>query len=220
MADLERARRQHARVVQRLPNSTGQPAVLAPLGWLSMNAYISQLKITFLWRVLNLPDRNIYKCVVLHVLDRCFQCENETQLGIGLVQDMYRAVCSYDIKDELSKCVALNNYGDIEERKCWIKRRIREYELYSWKASCLMYPSLNIYRETVEDIRMHTWWSYADKFPHSMGNVSTVMSLLLGAEPKGSHEKCYGRRACDLCKKCYDQDAKHTLFQCSFGIKM
>lgn len=79
-----------------------------------------------------------------------------------------------------------------------------------------MYPSLELYCQTVEDIRLHTWWTYADKFPHLTGKISTVVTLLLGTHPKGTNAKAYKRKSCELCAEHYADIACHVLFQCQF----
>ena len=210
--ELEQAHRQHAKIVQGLSRSSPNPAVLATMGWLSLSAHISKIKLVFLWRILCLPG-NVYKDVVLTILNKCFQCKNYVNIDTGPIQDMYKAVCKYNMKDELIRCIQMGEYGNISERKRLIKRIVWEHERCSWRASCLMYPSLDIYCQTVEDIRLHTWWTYADKFPHFTAKISTVMSLLLGTQSKGTNEKAYKKKSCELCDEHYVETASHVLFK-------
>ena len=77
-----------------------------------------------------------------------------------------------------------------------------------------MYPSLDIYCQTVKDIRLHTWLTYADKFPHFTVKISTVVSLLLGTHPKGTNEKAYKKKSCELCDDHYVETTCHVLFKC------
>ena len=45
--ELEQAHRRHARNVQGLSRSSPNPAVLSTLGWLSLSAHISKIKLMF-----------------------------------------------------------------------------------------------------------------------------------------------------------------------------
>ena len=45
--ELEKAHRHHAKIVQGIPNMVHKPAVLAPLGGLSMKGYIAIKKMFF-----------------------------------------------------------------------------------------------------------------------------------------------------------------------------
>ena len=61
---------------------------------------------------------------------------------------------------------------------------------------------------------MHTWWTYADKFPHSTAKISTVLSLLLGTQPKHTHVAVFDRKCCGLCEENYEENAEHIWFKC------
>ena len=114
--ELEQAHRQHAKIVQGLSRSSPNPAVLATLGWLSLSAHISKIKLVFLWRMLCLPG-NVYKDVVLTILNKCFQCKNDVDIGTGPIHDMYKAVCKYNMKDELMRCIQMGEYEKCSERE-------------------------------------------------------------------------------------------------------
>ena len=76
-----------------------------------------------------------------------------------------------------------------------------------------MYRSLDIYCQTVEDIRLPTWWTFAGKFPHSAAKISTGMSLLLGTQPKGTSERPYKKTSCEFCDEHYVETACHVHFK-------
>ena len=138
----------HAKIVHGLSRRSPHPGVLATLGWLSMSGNIFKIILLFLWRILCLPG-NVYKDVVLTILNKCFQCENDVDIGYGPIQDMHKTVCKYNLKDELIRYIHMGDYGDMSERKRLIKRILWEHERCSWRASCLMYPaSLDTYCHT------------------------------------------------------------------------
>ena len=109
---------------------------------------------------------------------------------LGSVWEVYmqQAAFLYNLKDEFIRCIEMGDYGNISERKWLIKSIVWEHERCSWRASCLMCPSLDIYCQTVKDIRLDMC---ADKFSHFTAKISTVVSLLLGTLPKGTSEKAY-----------------------------
>ena len=113
--ELEQAHWQHAKIVQGLSRSSPNPAVLATLGWLSLSAHISEIKLVFLWRILCLPG-NVCKDVVLTILNEYFQCKNYVDIGTGPIPDMYKAVCKNNIKYELIRCIEMGEYGNISEK--------------------------------------------------------------------------------------------------------
>ena len=59
MAELEKAHRSNAKLVQGLPSCTPNPAPLAALGWISLASYISMIRIMFMLRTLCTKDGNI-----------------------------------------------------------------------------------------------------------------------------------------------------------------
>ena len=126
--ELEEARRQHAKIVQGLSLSSLNPVVLATIGWLSLSAHISKIKLVFLWGFLCLPG-NVYKNVVLTILNKCFQCKNDVDIGTGPMQDMYKAVCKYNMKDELINCIKMGIMEIFQKEKGLIKRIVWEHEM-------------------------------------------------------------------------------------------
>ena len=98
--------------IRHIQTSSPNPAVLATLGWPSLSAHTSKIKLVFLWRILCLPG-NVYKDVVLTILNKCFQCKNDVDIGTGPIEDMYKAVCKYNMEDELIRCIQIGDYGNI-----------------------------------------------------------------------------------------------------------
>ena len=52
LMELEKAYRQHCKLIQRLPQIIPNPAPLATVGWLGISGYIDIMKLCFMWRVL------------------------------------------------------------------------------------------------------------------------------------------------------------------------
>ena len=70
-----------------------------------------------------------------------------------------------------------NNYSQCDKNS--IKRMIKEHDFYEWKSTCLLYASLNTYIDSVNTIRMHTWWIVNQKLPHIYKSISAVMAVLM-----------------------------------------
>ena len=82
-----------------------------------------------------------------------------------------------------------------------------------WKSTCLLYKSLDIYRETVFNIGNHIWWKIASKVPNFTRNISGVMSVLMNSQPRGMFCKSIGKM-CAICESNVVDSAKHVLFEC------
>ena len=62
---LEQAHGSIAKLIQGLPRQTINATCIAPIGWISVEAFIDLMKMMFLWRVLSLPVNNIYKQIAI-----------------------------------------------------------------------------------------------------------------------------------------------------------
>ena len=74
MEELAKAHRHHAKIVQGIPNMVHKPAVLAPLGWISMKGYIAIKEMCFLWSILCYSDTDIYKIIDCPIDNQHMQC--------------------------------------------------------------------------------------------------------------------------------------------------
>ena len=85
-----------------------------------------------------------------------------------------------------------------------------------WKASCLMYHELGVYRSTVAQIKIHVWWKLSTIYPYLVRQISSVMAVLLGDQPWGLH--VHFRKShevlCTLCDTRRKDTPVHILFEC------
>jgi len=72
LEELEKAHRNHAKLIQGLPQNVPNPAPLATLGWMSMTSYIAIMKLCFLLKILCFPDGMIYKRVCVYIINSSF----------------------------------------------------------------------------------------------------------------------------------------------------
>ena len=86
-----------------------------------------------------------------------------------------------------------------------------------WRATCLLYPELDIYRNVIKQNTMHCWWSLTKAYPYLRKHVSAVFSVLMGCQPRGF--QCFTQNSlCVLCSECEIDSATHVLFICE-GLK-
>ena len=211
ISELEQAHRKFAKTIQGLSNNIPNAAPLATLGWVTKSSFIAMRKLIFLWQILTLPSDNIYKRMTELILCVIVQkgCDLFSNTPIG---SMYECAQRYGFDGLLEQCLNTKNYGDIENMKIKIKSHIIEHEKKCWNATCLLYPELNMYARSVNNITPHTWWKIARVHPHLMKKICFVMSLLMGSQPK-CFQCNFNRSTCALCCDIPDVPC-HILFQC------
>lgn len=215
---MEKGHRNNAIVIQGLPQTTHTPAPLATLGWLSMTAYIALRKILFLWQILCLPDGNIFKRAILYVIGNCIANVNMPNncIKISPVMDTYSMVCKYGLQDKLRKCIIENDFGNFKMEKSVIKRIVWEKEYSCWRASCLLYPEMDIYSGAIKCIAMTIWWKFVNRYPFMWRNVCNLVAIIMGAQPvKMGANWANIKYMCGLCRVCVRENAVHVLFECN-----
>ena len=65
----------------------------------------------------------------------------------------------------------------------------------------------------VENITLHPWWRFAKLCPQYSNQVSSVMSLLMGGQPKGLGRNFVSIR-CGICGSTEPEKPTHVLFRC------
>ena len=91
---------------------------------------------------------------------------------------------------------------------------IKEHDFYEWKSTCLLYASLNTYIDSVNTIRMHTWWIVNQKLPHLYKSISAVMAVLMGGQPSGL-QRNFDRKLCQICCDRVEDNAIHVILSCN-----
>ena len=114
--------------------NTPNPAPLATIGWLTITSQIDIMKMVFMWRILCLPINNIYRCVMLHVLQSGLDNTNYTN-DLSPTMSMFKTVKFYNLTDELKKCMYADNQGLMPWYKRLIKRVVYDRETACWRAT-------------------------------------------------------------------------------------
>ena len=98
--------------------------------------------------------------------------------------------------------------------KSYIKKYILDIEVQRWKASCLLYSSLRIFRKATVNIQMNCWWFFAKSMPTQSNKASSVISVLMGNQPQ-PYQQNFSRDKCALCDDQTYDDNMHVLFDCT-----
>ena len=213
MIELENAHRQHAKFIQGLPANIPKPAALATIGWLSIESYIAVRKLNFLWKILCMQNDNVYRKVAVFILQSMCIGKICNFKFTSPIISMYKTVTKYGLQSVLIRTINDGEISKLASLKTMTKKIIWENEVTKWKASCIMYRELSIYRNTMNDIKLHPWWNLARRRPHLYNAISSVMAVLLGGQPRKLQQN-FGSRACGLCLVGALESPQHILFEC------
>ena len=138
---------------------------------------------------------------------------SESEAVMGPVKSALYYACKYGLGNIFDSFINGGNSKDIESVKKHVKSVIFNHESQQWKASCLLYPQLNIYMHCVTNIRLHLWWSLAQVRPHYTRKISAVVAVLTDCQPRGL--QCnIGRTFCKICNNRAVDDSLHVLLKC------
>ena len=209
---IEHAHRQNAKIVQNISSNVSTPAPLATIGWLSMSAYISMIKIMFIFRTLCcLPANSVYRQVMVLRLNDCL---NGVNFKIPTpISNMFYHATKYGMLEDIRKCLNVDNCLNIEYWKSHVKKIIWQVEYDRWRFTCSMHEKLVMYRECVVKIEIHPWWSLLRIRPYLNKAVASVMSVLLGSQPKGLQVN-FDYTLCRLCCSRSPDTCSHILLYC------
>ena len=208
--ELEQAHLKQAKIIQGLPQNIATPAPLAAIGWLSIKANIALSKILFLVRILMLPDRNVYKNIVMFILQ---SKENEPGQSNSVILDMWKQAKKYDVWHLIENVISgkVTCYQNVKSE---MKHIIKEHDYYEWRVSCSMYQNLSFYSDMVHSVNMHTWWVVARKLPHIFKQISCLMAIVMGGQPRGL-QRNFDKSKCKLCSANCKEDPQHIIFNCN-----
>jgi hypothetical protein len=149
---LEQAHGSMAKLSQGLPQQTANVSCLATLGWRSMASHIDMLRILFLWRLLLLPISNVYKAMTL--LRLCYHLYHPDGLHTGPLAVMVETYKKYGLETLLDNAVKSGHYMPMSLFKAVVNKIINTTEDTRFKATCLLYKSLEMFNNCIHSIRM------------------------------------------------------------------
>ena len=209
---LDDAHRQNAKIVQGLPANISKQPPLTLLGWLTLESYIDMNKILFLWNMLCLPHENIYRRITTFIISLLLS-EHVHKKRDSPISSMLKVVTAYKRDEILREHLLRGDFGDFYRWKRLIKKIVWDNEITKWKLSCMLYSELDVYRNCVCHMGMHSWWQLARHKPNLTNLVSGVLAVLQGGQPRGM--QCnFDSKACKLCDTAQRDNAQHVLFVC------
>ena len=207
---IEQSHKTNAKLIMDMPNNTPSVTPLPMLGWLTINARIAILKLMFLWRIICLPIDNIYRRVLLCVLQPILKGNDYHTRSPTL--SLYKYVEEYNLVETLNNCLLLDNIGKLPEYKRLIKKVVYEKELVRWKVTALFFHDLPLYVECVQNIEINLWLRVVRLVPSLFRQVSAILAIIAGVEPR--RFQChFNNKRCFRCVNVLD-DPKHILFEC------
>ncbi len=117
-------------------------AVLAILGWTSLQAWIEKRRLLMLWEILSLSMDNIYKKICTDRLNR-LRGKSNNFVSHGLIALTYKVCVKYDLDVQVKDI--LN--GKIISNAAWkglVNSAIMERENTMWSISICLYSSLRL----------------------------------------------------------------------------
>ena len=211
MNELEQAHRYHAKVVQGVPQNVPTPAPLAPLGWQSIKSYIAIQKLTFLWRILSFKCNNLYKVIITSLF---FMYVQNQELGQSAVKQAFDLAKKYGMYDTFVAAIFNNEIDNYDAVKRKIKTRVKSLNHEEWYASCMMYPCLSdIYLSVQTETAMNVWYKCCNSMPNLTKQVSNIMAIIMGCQPKGMQHNIDGL-TCLLCNTGERDTPCHVLLVC------
>ena len=212
---LEQAHGKMAKMIQGLPTQTPNSICIAPLGWISLEAYLDKMKLLFLWRILVLSINSIYKQVAIERICKILSGHCRLQSPISNIVETFRR---YNLIDELLLAVSTGVYMPIEEFKNVVKTRVYDYDNERYKISLKMVKNVDLFSLCVPEIKWWTWWKYAFRRPDKVNNCRVLMRLIAGQSSLKAHEYRYNDaedKSCPHCDLQQIQSVSHLLFECT-----
>ena len=219
---LEQAHGSVAKSIQGLPKQTINAACIAPLGWISMEAFLDLTKMLFLWKVLCLPISNLYKKIAItRVASMLYRSDFK---HLGPVACMVMCFNKYDLSGMLSDAIVSGVYMNIAQAKTIIKRAVVERDKARFISTCFLYKSLSVYTQCIKSVQLWNWWHYTKIRPDSVAKCKIIARLLLSetcfSDNTYRFSNSNGSVVCDLCSNYYVESGPHVLFECEHGSEM
>ena len=116
--------------------------------------------------------------------------------------------------NNLQESLHTNNEGKIMGYKRMIKEAVYTHEINCWSATMSLLHSLPFYDSSVPTIQLHPWWEFTKAVPNYYRQVSSIIAIICGAQPKFFQCNFDNRLCCLCCDRELDTPV-HILFECS-----
>lgn len=189
---------------QGLPQRCSNLGCLRTIGWKSLSAHIDIMKIIFLWQLLLLPIKCIYKKVCLYrFCSRLYS--NETNMGP--IENIMNTCVKYGLLQMVIESVESGIYMSIIKWKVIVKDAIYTYDKKKIMIQCKCYKSLSMLSLEGESRQISPWWEHAYADP-SFGYMNIIIVRLL------LNVNLYCEKICPCCTAMVTNNVHHILFEC------
>jgi hypothetical protein len=133
---------------------------------------------------------------------------------IAAIVDTFR---KWGLLTVLDNAVKSGQCMTVSHFKSMINRLVLVTEESSFRATCLLYKSLNILDVSVQNIKMWPWWTFSHQHPEYCHKIRVMCRLLMGQNCLKVVISQYDKSAptCTLCDLHEVENATHLLFKCS-----
>lgn len=202
MDNMETFHSNMAKHVQNLPSRCSNIGSLAAVGWKNVSAHCNMLKFIFLWQLLTLPFKCVYKQVCIRRLCLLFYTDISRK---GPLSNIVEACKEYGISEIVRSAIEAGDYMSKNVWKAMVKRVMGNLERKRWLIKCKLYKTLCFM--SGDSYKMCTWWTHA-YFDHSFARQNRVIVRLL------LNVNMYLEKVCQCCDMNVVNNATHVLFEC------
>lgn len=214
MNRLERAHISMAKRIQGLPTTSATPAALPQLGWHTVKHTLMRRVLLLLWQILLLPMTVPYKQVIIYRILQIHGQHTPVKAMMSPVSFMWESAVQLGLDATIISSIRSGLYMKLTTWKSTIASRINTLEQLEWNASCLLYPSLNLYMQIVADRSTWPWWKYA--YQNTVDNRQCKAMLKVATGDYRHRRGDPGQsRNCPHCADWIPDSAPHMLFECS-----
>jgi exonuclease III len=214
MVEYEKFHRSVAQDIQHLPKSAPNPSVLALLGWRDLMSYLDYVKLMFLYRILALQPKCIYRVVFIRRLFYILSSGIYSQTSP--VANIVKVCSKYDILHIILEWLANGYLPGKAEWKTTVKNIIKDNTFAHWRFEIMLYSKLSIYRIINNFMEPSCWWVLAKALPFLKSPCCTMVKLMCGSNCLAVNKKCELPRSDRLCTQCnVVEDVIHFIMFCT-----
>ena len=207
-----------AKVFQGLPNQTCNIGAVKNMGWLSITGYIAIMQLLFLWRIVLMPIKCIYKIILIkRYCHYMYGYEGATR--IGPLSNILQTCKVHGLLDIVKEAIENGAKLSMSEWTKIVKGRIFRYENKLWQSKCLLYPTLIYFHDGLKVNELSPWFRYLNENPQDFRKVRIMTKLLLNVHNLQACQQRYSSHVsnsaiCTMCELGCVEDVEHVLFIC------
>ena len=191
-----------AKQAQNLPKQCSNPGSLATLGWKNVRAHCNFLKLIFIWQLLSLNFKCIFKEVCVKRL--CLIIYTDV-VRRGPLCNILNVCKEYGLYGYIQYAVESGEYMYKDMWKQIVKKSVYMLETKRFLIQCKLYKTL--YFMSSNNHRMCTWWVHA-YYDHAYAKRNMIIVRLL------LNVSMYLQGMCKCCTLNDIDNVTHILFIC------